>query len=268
MYYNSFYLCLIFTLGYIFFEVESFVPVGRLGHSSILIGNKIYYFGGVTDVGSSDEAFYLDLSQSFNVANPPWTQVTNIPFGSSWAAVALDNSNNADIYLFGGVMNDVITQKDSYKSFVYKFNINSLTWNIPTVSGTIPSRRIETRAVSDNSGKIYMFGGAANFLVGVQGRQFLSDLITFDISASSWSTSSAVNGRATYSATLLSNGIIVYVGGLEPVNGNNDVVRIADISQILLFDTNTLTWSTKVRISTSIKNFLETCQSFSRSIYI
>uniref|UniRef100_U9U034 Attractin/MKLN-like beta-propeller domain-containing protein n=1 Tax=Rhizophagus irregularis (strain DAOM 181602 / DAOM 197198 / MUCL 43194) TaxID=747089 RepID=U9U034_RHIID len=248
MSYTTFYLCLIFGLGYIFFGVESYVPVGRISHSSILIGNKIYYFGGITDVGASDDAFYLDLSQSFDVVNPPWTQIPNIPFRSSWASVASDNSNNADIYLFGGIMFDVNIQKDSFKSFVYKFNINSLSWNIPTVSGIAPSRRIEMKAISDNSGKIYIFGGAANSLVGAQTRTFFSDMITFDIADSSWSINTAVNGRATYSATLLSNGIIVYVGGLEPFNGNNDVVLIADISKILLFDTNSLTWSTKSAI--------------------
>ncbi|POG81367.1 hypothetical protein GLOIN_2v1835026 [Rhizophagus irregularis DAOM 181602=DAOM 197198] len=78
-------------------------------------------------------------------------------------------------------------------------------------------------------------------------------MITFDIADSSWSINTAVNGRATYSATLLSNGIIVYVGGLEPFNGNNDVVLIADISKILLFDTNSLTWSmNSARITASI----------------
>ncbi|CAB4491750.1 galactose oxidase [Rhizophagus irregularis] len=254
MSYNTFYLCLIFALGYIFFGVESYIPVGRIGHSSTLIGNKIYYFGGITDVGASlNDVFYLDLSQPFNVANPPWIKITDIPFGSSWGSVALDNSNNTEVYLFGGITDDVNTQKDSFKSFVYKFNINSLSWNIPTVSGIAPSRRIEMKAISDNSGKIYIFGGAANFLVGAQTRTFFSDMITFDIADSSWSINTAVNGRATYSATLLSNGIIVYVGGLEPFNGNNDVVLIADISKILLFDTNSLTWSmNSARITASI----------------
>ncbi|PKY23795.1 hypothetical protein RhiirB3_471648 [Rhizophagus irregularis] len=254
MSYKSFYLFLIFALKYIFFGVESYIPVGRIGHSSILIGNKIYYFGGITDVGASlNDVFYLDLSQPFNVANPPWIKITDIPFGSSWGSVALDNSNNTEVYLFGGITDDVNTQKDSFKSFVYKFNINSLSWNIPAVSGIAPSRRIEMKAISDNSGKIYIFGGAANLLVGAQTRTFFSDMIIFDIADSSWSINTAVNGRATYSATLLSNGIIVYVGGFEPFNGNNDVVLIADISKILLFDTNSLTWSTKsAKITASI----------------
>ncbi|CAG8657745.1 5478_t:CDS:2 [Rhizophagus irregularis] len=226
MSYTTFYLCLTFALGYIFFGVESYVPVGRVGQSSILIGNKIYYFGGITDVGVSNDAFYLDLSQSFNIVNPPWTQMPNIPFGSSWASVALDNSNNADIYLFGGMMFDVTTQKDSFKSFVYKFNVNSLSWNIPNVGGTAPSRRIEMKAVSDNSGKIYIFGGASNSLVGAPTRTFPNDMITFNIAGPLWSINTAVNGLATYSATLLSNGIIVYVGGLSPFNGNNNSARI------------------------------------------
>src|SRR5579871_3795259 len=93
--FNSFYLCLVFTLGYMFLGVEPYVPVGRLGHSSILVGNKIYFFGGLFNFGTSykttNEAFYLDLSQSFSVMNPPWTQVNNLPFGSAFATVAFDN---------------------------------------------------------------------------------------------------------------------------------------------------------------------------------
>ncbi|RGB41480.1 hypothetical protein C1646_752029, partial [Rhizophagus diaphanus] len=112
----------------------------------------------------------------------------------SWASVALDSSNNTEVYLFGGIMFDVNTQKDSFKSLIYKFNINSISWNIPTVSGTAPSRRIEMKAISDNSGKIYIFGGAANFLIGAPTRTFFSDMITFDIADSSWSINTAVNG--------------------------------------------------------------------------
>ena len=86
--FNTFYLCLIFTFCYILFGVESYVPAGRVGHSSILVGNKIYFFGGATPYVTTNESFYLDLSQSFNVTNPPWTQVNGLPFESSFATVA------------------------------------------------------------------------------------------------------------------------------------------------------------------------------------
>ena len=63
--------------------------------------------------------FIFDLSQSFNVTNPPWTQVNSLPFGSLFATVVLDNSNNADLYLFGGWIVDVNTQNFTSGSFIY-----------------------------------------------------------------------------------------------------------------------------------------------------
>src|SRR5581483_399869 len=113
--------------------VESFTPTGRLTHSSILVGNKLYFFGGQRENGlASNEVFGLNLSQPFDVANPPWfdlTPIAPIPFGSFFATVASNNvNNNSEIYLFGGVMVDINTQQDSYTSFIYEFNVNSSRW--------------------------------------------------------------------------------------------------------------------------------------------
>src|SRR5947209_15929877 len=135
--YSLYYFYLIFFLNYIY-GVESFIPAGRLGHSSLVTADKkLYIFGGIKDdFFSSNEAFYVDLNNPFSMTNPPWTQAADIPFESSWAASASDNNN--DIYLFGGIMSDVNTHNDlSSKSFIYEL-VNSLTWNIPTVSGTPP----------------------------------------------------------------------------------------------------------------------------------
>ena len=71
------YLCLIFVLSHIFIGVDSFIPIKRLAHSSVLVGNKIYFFGGSQGhSGCSNEVFYLDVSQSFDVATPPWNDLT------------------------------------------------------------------------------------------------------------------------------------------------------------------------------------------------
>src|SRR6266498_1161348 len=46
--YKTFNLCFILILYYLFFRVESFTPVGRIGHSSVLVGDKLYFFGGIS----------------------------------------------------------------------------------------------------------------------------------------------------------------------------------------------------------------------------
>jgi N-acetylneuraminic acid mutarotase len=252
--FNSLYLCLTFMFGYILFGVEPFVPAGRLGHSSILVGNKIYFIGGVSNTYQIlNEVFYLDLSQSFNVANPPWTQVPNSPpFGSVLATVALDNSNNADLYLFGGMVERRMDVKTQNVSFIYKSNVNNLKWIVPNVSGAVLAKNDEGRAgigaVSDNLGKFYIFGGlnissATNLIYNV-----LSDMVTFDIASSSFAiTNTVVKGRALYTATLLPSGVIAYIGGIEPFNGTFAIM--SDISQIYQYDTNSSTWSIMVRMN-------------------
>src|SRR5687767_3913175 len=108
-YYVSFYL-IIFIKLFLFLEVESFTPVGRLAHTSVLVENKIYFFGGVLDNGfCSNEVFYLDVSQPFNMGAPQWndlTQNSGLPFKSCWATAS--SSDQKTIYLFGGITDDLV----------------------------------------------------------------------------------------------------------------------------------------------------------------
>src|SRR5215204_4234388 len=123
--YISFYLCIFL---YLLLKAESFTPTARWSHSSVLVENKLYFFGGVLNsntIGSS-EVFYLDLSQPFNIQTPPWNDLTpsaGIPFKSSWAAASLSNINNEkNIYLFGGITQDLVTNEDNFVSIIYSFN--------------------------------------------------------------------------------------------------------------------------------------------------
>ncbi len=199
--YTSIYLCLIFVLGYIFVRIESFTPNPRMAHSSVVVGNKLYFFGGIVvlplpqgslvNVYISEEVFYLDLSQPFDIENPPFVDLTSvapIPIRSTWGTVALDSMNNNDpnIYLFGGAMLDINSYNDSYTSFVHKYNVNSLTWSVPSVSGTVPQRRYRIQAISDNAGKIYIFGGYADSKMGSPNIQLFNDMVIFNAAELSW----------------------------------------------------------------------------------
>src|ERR1043166_9426563 len=169
-YYNyvSFYLFFI----YLFPEIESFTPSGRLAHTSVLVGNKLYFFGGWNGAvdGSTNEVFYLDVSQPFNIQVPPWNDLTlsaGIPFKSSWATASLSDINNEQtIYLFGGINLDLVTSQNNVVSMVHSFNVNSLKWNVPNVKGMQPERRREITSVIDNTGKMYIFGGSTSDVLG------------------------------------------------------------------------------------------------------
>ena len=243
--YISLYLFFLFSLCS-FYEIESFIPVGRHAHSSVFTGNKLYFFGGrLSSNEYSDDVFYLDLSQSFDMAAPPWndlTPIVRIPFRSGWATASFSNiSNEPTIYLFNG-----LTPGDDVNEFIkvpdiYSFEINSFTWSTPIIKGSPPKRRMRMQSVIDNTGKMYIFGGMANAEVGST-IKFFNETIIFNTVELSWSiNNSPVDRRASYTATLLSNGIIVYIGGF---NGT----KLIDISQIDIYDTYSLTWSNKVCI--------------------
>ena len=131
---------------------------------------------------------------------------------------------------------------------IYKSNINNLIWSIPIASGVTPKRRQEIRAICDNSRRIHIFGGNANFLEG-SNLTYFNDMVDFNIVSSSWSDNNVmVKGRSSYSATLLPSGVIVYIGGYELNENtqNSTSTVMSDISLIYLYDTNSLTWSNMV----------------------
>jgi len=91
---------------------------------------------------------------------------------------------------------------------------------------------------------MYIFGGAP---VGSPVISYFNDMVILDTVESSWSISTPVNSpmvRYDYTATLLSNGVIIYIGGRE----FNQASRQVDIKQINLYDTKSQTWSVKVCI--------------------
>ena len=155
-----------------------------------------------------------------------------------------DINNEQTIYLFNGVTRDKDTNSLISVPDIYSFNLNSSTWNAPTVKGIPPTRRREIKSVIDNTGKMYIFGGYASGSVGSPTRQYFNDMAIFNAVESSWSiySNSPVITRSSYSATLLPNGMIAYIGGYDAAG------KSIDISKIDLYDTNSLTWTSRVCI--------------------
>ncbi|CAI2179346.1 953_t:CDS:2 [Funneliformis geosporum] len=252
MTYKNYKLVNIFMLIYFFFGVESFTPVGRIAHSSVLAENKLYFFGGVIDdKACSNEVFYLDVSQPFVTETPPWTDLTlnsGIPLKSCWGTVS-SNEVQKTIYLFGGSTYNLMKDEDSFISNVYSFNLYSSSWNIPNVIGIAPERRRAIKSVIDNAGNMYIFGGRTCTCLGAETTKLFNDMITLNTVELSVSINTPVNApskRHSYTATLLSNGFIAYIGGLEFVES-----REVDIKQVYLYDTKSLTWSLKVCVTSS-----------------
>ncbi|CAI2173886.1 20147_t:CDS:1 [Funneliformis geosporum] len=152
-------LCFIYILIHLLIRIESFTPEVRHAHSSVLVGNKLYIFGGKNETAYTNEVFYLDVSQQFDTGLPPWTDLTlnsGIGFRSGWSTTVALNDDNDDptIFLIGGFMFDKYSDKDAFTSLVHRFNPKFGQWDALIISGKEPDRRRDIQAVADDSGKI------------------------------------------------------------------------------------------------------------------
>jgi N-acetylneuraminic acid mutarotase len=219
--------------------VQSLTPADRSVLSSVLVDKKIFFFGGYSinspNVSPNlNQILYLDVSKPLNTANPPFEEIPNaqIPFGSSFATAFFSPQKNT-VYLFGGIMVDVNTDLDSFKSVLYSYNLETNEWAIPITNGIEPKRKREISSVINNgTGKSYIFGGINDKVIGSPNLVVFNDMNIFNTISSTWSKGSVINAplpRMDYTATLLSNGIIVFIGGRELYLNN---IRDVDINQV------------------------------------
>ncbi|CAI2179048.1 7577_t:CDS:2 [Funneliformis geosporum] len=188
---------IIFVICSTLLRVESFTPKERLAHSSVLVGDKLYFFGGADSI---------------------WKSMGNCSI-----------NNDPNIYLFGGYMvdNDL---SDSFTSIIYRFNVNYSTWSIPPVGGISPERRrlLIVMEIHQQQNTLIIW----------------SFLMPLDYHGQLFLRLTHRDNETSYTATLLPNGFIVYIGGYE-IKENGDYI-VVDIKQTNLYDTNSLTWSLKV----------------------
>ncbi|RGB38779.1 hypothetical protein C1646_665127 [Rhizophagus diaphanus] len=147
-----------------------------------------------------NQILYLDVSKPFNTANPPFEILNiSIPFGSTFATAFLSSQKDV-IYLFGGKNNE---------------------WTIPTTNGIAPEHRRAINGVINNeNGKFYVFSGHTDYFTGANNTRALNDMNIFDTISLTWSKDPIENAplpRVGYTATLLSNGIIVYIAPDERI---------------------------------------------------
>ncbi|RIB01125.1 hypothetical protein C2G38_2231788 [Gigaspora rosea] len=216
------------------------VPRSRSNQASTLVGTRLYFFGG----GSSTEVWYLDLSSSFNISTPPWHSDIVMPVGYSFGTSCLSPIDNSTVFLIGGRTWMANTGNYLYLSSVYKFNSTTSQWTTPTINNYNSSftTRNEMQAVINNNGKIFVFGGT-NFNSSTV--HYYNDMNILDIANMTWSTltqSQSFLTNVDYTATLLPNGLIAYVGGRSVSSSN---VSLTNMAQIQIFDTKSYTWSAK-----------------------
>ncbi len=128
---------------------------------------------------------------------------------------------------------------------------------MPIITGKVPEIRRAIQGVIDDFGKIYIFGGINDGIGQKNISKLFNDMIILNTKDLTWSDGPPVNTplkRYSYTATLISNGMILYIGGHEQIS--NNTFREVDINQINLYDTKLASWLVMVSIYSKIYFFL------------
>ncbi|KAF0549465.1 galactose oxidase [Gigaspora margarita] len=214
-----------------YFAICQNIPSPRREQTSTLVGTRLYFFGGATGISESNEVWYLDLSSSFNISRPSWLRDVAMPVGYNFGTSCLSPIDKSTVFLIGGRTWIANARTYSYTSSLYMITRN------------------EIQAVIDNNGKIFIFGGD-NYNSST--KLYYNDMNILDITIMTWSTLTKSQPALTYfdyTATLLPNGLIVYIGGF---GGSSTSVGLNNISQIQIFDTKSYTWSAKLTSGSTI----------------
>ncbi|CAG8659014.1 2663_t:CDS:2, partial [Funneliformis mosseae] len=215
--------------------VNSYKLIGRAFHTSNYINDKIYFLGGgIETTEYTNDFFYLNVSVPFTLDSLPIFNVSsNVQIAKHGRATSTVCGHNKDtIFLFGGDFDD----DESALPLVFAFNISIPQWTNANVRGLEPIRRRWSSSACDKQ-KMYIFAGYNSHQ-----STFRNDFDILDINRLTWSLGSKVNipnPRDVATATILSDGKIVFLGG----NGDGNIINMSEIN---LYDTNNDKWSQMV----------------------
>ncbi|CAB4415855.1 unnamed protein product [Rhizophagus irregularis] len=209
---------ILILLQFIPLSVKCFTPGP---HITALVDNRLYFMSS----SQAKELSFLDLHQSFDNSNVPWKDLTiNVNLKRyNFATTAVFNEN---IFFIGGK----VTQPDD--PFIYVLNTLNENWSFPVISGGKPPQKSEGFQAVIFNGKIYLFVGSE---IDGFGRMNVLNLQTLI-----WEPRVDINlphARYGYTATLIPEGLILYIGGIFQ-NGT-----YANMNEIPIYDTLKDNWS-------------------------
>ncbi|CAG8696389.1 18688_t:CDS:2, partial [Gigaspora margarita] len=235
---NYIFLWLNIILVWTAASAEGFTPPGRFRQSSILVGNRLYFFGS-QNTAEQQNNIYLDVTLSMlNTTNPSWSMSISIPAAFQLASACVGGHNKNTIYLLDH-FNTNTNNGDSNNTVVYAFDTLAATWSTPIISGPIPLSRQQFQAVNDTNGVKY-----PNLV-----NEF-NDIYILDTLLLAWIQGSNVNAptpRIDFTATLLNNGLILYIGG------STDGSPIY-MSEIPTYNTNNNSWNTTIATGDTVNS--------------
>ncbi|CAG8449329.1 2502_t:CDS:2 [Funneliformis caledonium] len=172
-----------------------------------------------------------------------------MPVGVSFTQSFVGGMSNDNVFLFGGFRTNPLDNSLNLDDKLYSFNTETKAWFEPIVKGVGPIQRRQSQVSVDVNGKAYSFGGVIDEKTGSFGTTLLQDMNSFDTFNSEWSLNISLTDpalpfpRSDYTSTILSNGLIVLIGGWEQSTSDTGLFVYVSMKVLNLFDTNTATWS-------------------------
>lgn len=205
----------------------------RMDHRAVLLSNgKVLVTGGYnypfTGVGTDLE--YPELVEIYDPSTGTWSSMGNARPRLYHQMTLLTNGK---VLVVGGYNNTV---GNFATPEIYDPTAN--TWTDAGTTGT----RMEPTATLLNDGKVLVVGGRTSGAGGADSG--LTTALLYDPVAGTWSsTGSQSNKRSSHTATLLSNGNVLVVGGENPVG--------TSLSTTEIYDSAAGTWSSAGSLTTA-----------------
>ncbi|CEP16492.1 hypothetical protein [Parasitella parasitica] len=196
--------------------------------------------------------YSLNLYQSWNTTDPAWsfmeTSLDQVQPTSFFAATYLSNTHN---FLVDGGASSRLESTMKEQTISYYDTLRD-TWVKPTIKGQLPVQRKQHTAVSDDQGRVWLWGG-------------LSDMSTYggpNVYYNAWTIIDTQTWSATYpqvdnnpppridhTATMISNKYILIIGGVIYSHDVTDptgqlALNPVSMSSLLLFDIANSQWIT------------------------
>ncbi|KAI8987259.1 hypothetical protein BDF20DRAFT_849116 [Mycotypha africana] len=244
-------LCLI-TLSEAYFYVPDFMAnlPFKGGMSAAQKDKSLILFGGE----NATTTYTNDLYQLTRVADTfTWQTLSqqNAPPGNVYGQ-AIITKDNKNMFLMGGMTNTTNNQIIPLQYYQYSFDSSS--WSPAITNGNtsidpkgIPLNRKLFSATYDGSSKVYIYGGALNETA------IFSDFWMMDLNTKKFTPLPSPNiPRYAHTASYLSNGQLVIIGGVAQVNQSGQIGNIlAPMNQIYVYDTKSNQWDLKVANGTN-----------------
>ncbi|MBW0493722.1 hypothetical protein O181_033437 [Austropuccinia psidii MF-1] len=203
----------ILTVGLV--ETRGEIPLPRVGHASVGVGNVLIVWGG--DTKSSDDDPQDDGLYLLNLSTREWTRVKvsgPCPEGRYGHSVAIIGSK---FFIFGGQTDNGRFMNDLWSFDLHKLKSGSPKWQLIDIppSASIPAPRTGHTLVT-YSDSIYIFGGT-------DGQYHYNDTWHYDPSTGNWRELDCIGyiplPREGHAATLVDD--VMYVLGGRGIDGKD-----------------------------------------------